>query len=451
MSALADSRRDFFVSFNAADRAWAEWIAAELEAAGYTTFFQHWDFRPGSNFALEMHKAAALADRTIAVLSDDYLNALFTKPEWAASLVQDPTGVQRKLIPIRVKPCTPDGLLKAIVYADLVGLEETDARARLLEAVSDDRPKPRSVPFPDSVAKPFPGSVMGDRAAAAPAARAAPRVRLGVPVDHIGFYAALCIACFLLGAGLLSLMLWKVGALAAFGLTGKLFYLVLIPMGLAAAGFLFGVLRSVAIYRGHSFGGTVEMSGPILAAALVVWGGFALPPPEDGVFSMTVFVHGPGGPQDIVLRGHAKVVMDLNGNRRLEPIDEKGAAHFEGIPAEFRGKPVPIALDVEGFEPAEKGPRKLIGETLYFAVRKSAGLLYGTITDERGEPVRGAALNAGKFAATSDAAGRFEITIPGESVRQEMTLDVRAVGFKAQTLGVTPGANEIRVALKRAP
>ena len=57
-------RRDFFISFSSADRAWAEWIASELEAAGYTTFFQHWDVGPGSNFMLEMHKAAALSDRS---------------------------------------------------------------------------------------------------------------------------------------------------------------------------------------------------------------------------------------------------------------------------------------------------------------------------------------------------------------------------------------------------
>src|SRR5262245_34123017 len=120
MASPANARRDFFVSFNHADRVRAEWIAAELEAAGYTTFFQDWDFRPGNNFVLEMHTAAALADRTIAVLSSDYLDALFTQPEWAASLVQDPSGTQRKLIPVRVRPCMPDGLLKSIVRADLV-------------------------------------------------------------------------------------------------------------------------------------------------------------------------------------------------------------------------------------------------------------------------------------------------------------------------------------------
>jgi TIR domain len=35
-----DQQRDFFVSYTQADRAWAEWLAWELEAAGYTTVLQ---------------------------------------------------------------------------------------------------------------------------------------------------------------------------------------------------------------------------------------------------------------------------------------------------------------------------------------------------------------------------------------------------------------------------
>ena len=425
LSSSEAGRRDFLLSFNSADCAWAEWIAAELESNGYTTFFQHWDFRPGSNFVLEMHKAAALADRTIAVLSPDYLSALFTQPEWAAALVLDPTGSQRKLIPVRVQPCEPDGLLKPIVYADLVGLNEVDARARLIAAVSGDRPKPAAATPPRASATRFPGSEPAD----------------------LRLYAILSLGCFLLGVALLFLMLWKAEILTQLGLTGKLFYVVLLPMGLAAAGFLFGVLRSVAIYRGEQFGGTLVMGGPIVAMALVVWGGFALPPPESGDFAMTVFVHGPGGPQDMVLRGQGKIVMDLRGNRRPETIDEKGAAHFPAIPADFHARAVPISLEANGFELADPGPRKLIGETLYLPVRKSAGRLNGVVVDQQGEPVAGAAIDVEGMVAETDSKGRFQITVPGDRVRSDMTLDVRARGFQGQTHGVTPGANEIRLRL----
>ena len=47
-----DSVKDFFISYNSADRGWAEWIAWQLEEAAYTTVLQAWDFRLGPKSAL---------------------------------------------------------------------------------------------------------------------------------------------------------------------------------------------------------------------------------------------------------------------------------------------------------------------------------------------------------------------------------------------------------------
>ncbi|NEI53222.1 TIR domain-containing protein [Rhizobium leguminosarum] len=61
--------KDFFISYTHADVKWAEWIAFVLEEESFSTIIQAWDFRPGSNFVLEMQNAAATAARTIIVLS----------------------------------------------------------------------------------------------------------------------------------------------------------------------------------------------------------------------------------------------------------------------------------------------------------------------------------------------------------------------------------------------
>ena len=103
--------KDFFISYNKADRSWAEWIAWVLEAEKYTTIVQEWDFKPGGNFVVEMDDATKRCERTIAVLSQDYLDAEFTVPEWAAKFAQDPKGIGRKLIPVRVATCNIEGLL----------------------------------------------------------------------------------------------------------------------------------------------------------------------------------------------------------------------------------------------------------------------------------------------------------------------------------------------------
>jgi tetratricopeptide (TPR) repeat protein len=141
--------KDFFISYNKADISWAEWTAWTLEEAGYTTVLQAWDFRPGSNFVLEMHQAATEAKRTIAILSPAYLNALYTQPEWAAAFVQDPTGEMGTLLPVCIQKCDLKGLLPAIIYIDLVDLNETAAKEALLQKISWERMKPPVKPtFP---------------------------------------------------------------------------------------------------------------------------------------------------------------------------------------------------------------------------------------------------------------------------------------------------------------
>lgn len=146
--------KNFFISYNKADRDWAEWIAWVLEAAGHTTTIQAWDFRPGGNFVVEMQKALQRTEKTVAVLSEDYLKSSFTTAEWAAVFAGDAESAKRTLVPVRVRECKPEGLLKSLIYVDLVGLTEVEAKPALLGAF-EDRAKPVTPPkFPAS----FPGS-----------------------------------------------------------------------------------------------------------------------------------------------------------------------------------------------------------------------------------------------------------------------------------------------------
>ena len=150
--------KDFFISYNKADRTWAAQIAHWLTEAGSSVVYQAGDFGPGSNFILEMDTAAREAHRTIAVLSPDYLSALYTHPEWAAALARDPTGKQRLLIPVRVRECHLEGLLAQVVYIDLVGLDDAAARTRFLAGVAGEPDlTPLRPPLPDPATLPDPG------------------------------------------------------------------------------------------------------------------------------------------------------------------------------------------------------------------------------------------------------------------------------------------------------
>ena len=160
---------DFFVSYTGADDSWAQWIGFVLEDAAYSVIIQAWDFRPGSNFVFEMQTAAATADRTIMVLSPDYLKSQFSSSEWSAAFAQDPQGLSRKLLPVKVRECQPPGLLAPLVHIDLVGLDEETAQQRLLTGVGPGRAKPSQRPvFPGAMksaatAAAFPGGIRSVR------------------------------------------------------------------------------------------------------------------------------------------------------------------------------------------------------------------------------------------------------------------------------------------------
>jgi hypothetical protein len=164
---FAETIRNFFISYTAVDRQWAEWIAWELEEAGYTTILQAWDFTPGSHFVTAMHLATQITERTIAVLSRAYLESAFSEQEWQAAWADDPSGVERKLLVLRVEDCPRPGLLGQVVSDDLFGVGKELARTRLLAAVQEGRRKPPMPPQfpgegPPATEPEFPGLVPGE-------------------------------------------------------------------------------------------------------------------------------------------------------------------------------------------------------------------------------------------------------------------------------------------------
>ncbi|MDQ3013416.1 MAG: TIR domain-containing protein, partial [Acidobacteriota bacterium] len=130
--------KEFFISYNKADREMATWIDRWLKEAGYSTHFQEADFLPGSNWAYEMVQGAEAA-RTIAVLSPNYLKASWTWPEMLAAFAADPKGENRKLLFVRVRECELPQMLRQIVDINLIGKTGEEAKQTLLAGVEASR------------------------------------------------------------------------------------------------------------------------------------------------------------------------------------------------------------------------------------------------------------------------------------------------------------------------
>jgi hypothetical protein len=140
------------------DRAWAEWVTWQLEAAGSRVLIQAWDFVGGSNWIKQMQDGVSLANRMIALLSERYLASQFGSAEWQAVWGADPQAREHLLLVVRVEDCDRDGLLRRVAGADLFDVDEPTARERLRTMVDGavaGRLKPEAAPR-------FPGAARGD-------------------------------------------------------------------------------------------------------------------------------------------------------------------------------------------------------------------------------------------------------------------------------------------------
>jgi WD40 repeat protein len=151
---MASLASKVFISYNHADRDWAEWIAGIIERAGDEPILDVWHFRPGENFVLRMQEAVTESDLILAVLSEAYLKAVYTQSEWAAAFAQDPTSKKRRLIPVRVAECALTGLLSQIIYINLVDLSEEQAERALFDGLKPSGRPTQPPPFPGKRAEP---------------------------------------------------------------------------------------------------------------------------------------------------------------------------------------------------------------------------------------------------------------------------------------------------------
>ncbi|WP_279340462.1 TIR domain-containing protein [Sphaerisporangium perillae] len=159
------ARVDIFVSYSPADERWAGWIAWQLEAAGYRTMLQAWDFVPGTNFIDFMDRGVSEAKLIVAILSRNYLGSRFGRQEWLTAFRADPDNPGNRLVTIRIEECPLEGLLSTITWVDLVGVSDPkEARSLLLGRIQhtlSGRAKPAEQPgFPTAPAKTIPGTLV---------------------------------------------------------------------------------------------------------------------------------------------------------------------------------------------------------------------------------------------------------------------------------------------------
>jgi hypothetical protein len=223
-------------------------------------------------------------------------------------------------------------------------------------------------------------------------------------------YLIVSAAGLAIAVGLLLFLVFGASRIMAAGLDHRVFYVLLVPLGLSAAAFAFGAMNSSGSFTQH---GTrqVGLTGPAMFAALVVVGGFFLVP-QGGPRSLVVRVDrdaaAGGGPV-----AGASVSLDWGSQRIVQITDGSGQASFVGL------APGPSLIDVTVEASGHVSERVSLASVplngavrFELAAREQLTRVRGTVFDRAtGAPLPGVALSfgSGAAAATSDAAGDFAV------------------------------------------
>ena len=231
------------------------------------------------------------------------------------------------------------------------------------------------------------------------------------------------------------------------------YYILLVPLGAAAAAFLFGAMRSYARYSGKVVYGTLELGGPVVIFALVVVGGYYIASAES-TFDLTVRVHGPDGPAQVIRGGD--VTADFGENRITEKVGFDGQARFLQIPLRYKAEEIHIIPEIAGFRAAEPGPYRIPPNGIVMLPLErvpDSTHVRGTVFDSAGQTVAGARLSFRHGMATTltNSDGEFAVTLPaaeGERLPLLVTRDGRVV---YDSYVVVSGEGDYRIAIDGAP
>ena len=214
------------------------------------------------------------------------------------------------------------------------------------------------------------------------------------------------------------------GGLVAFGdelvrsgLADTARYAFLVLLGIGSAALLFGFMRSTAtgVFERSVLGVRLDISGPLVGAAMVVVGAYALIPRPTSTNLVVRVVS--AGPAAQVVPG-AEVSVDL-GTLAFGPAvsDGQGRAVFNDLPSDRLAGEVVVTARAPGFDsrrqafpPEARAP----GTPLEITLDRGRLRITGTVLEGDGEQVAAGVIltfGGGMAVDTTDADGTFEVTV----------------------------------------
>jgi hypothetical protein len=130
-------QKDVYICYNGADFEWVKRLAEQVESETIDgnedsrhlmAFFDKWDIAPGQSLIDRMNEGMNSARHVIAVLSPEFLKADWPRFEWKHIVAQDPNNSKGRLIPIRLRDLSVDGVERIDLCAPFRDLRYIDCR-----------------------------------------------------------------------------------------------------------------------------------------------------------------------------------------------------------------------------------------------------------------------------------------------------------------------------------
>jgi len=128
---------DAFISYSHKDHDWVyNVLLSRLKKEGLSVCIDDLDFEIGAPSMVNMENAVDLSRKTLLILTPNWIASEWTRFESLILQTQDPTNLERRLLPIMVQHCTLDKRLNIFTYLDLTRPAEFDFQMqRLLSAI----------------------------------------------------------------------------------------------------------------------------------------------------------------------------------------------------------------------------------------------------------------------------------------------------------------------------
>ncbi len=136
---------DVFISYSHLDVAWVrDWLLPRLDSAGLRVCIDSRDFDIGAPSLVNMENAAEHSRKTLLILTPRWVQSEWTKFESLLIQTEDPSGVQRRTLPLLLEKCQLPKRLSIFTYADFTDPANWDNELKRVIAAIRESPVPQT-------------------------------------------------------------------------------------------------------------------------------------------------------------------------------------------------------------------------------------------------------------------------------------------------------------------